>query len=390
MSWGSFKMVDWKQLSDEWNKISVELRNKIIASMRQKQIDNPQKFDEWLKQDSGRQTIWNNYAAPAVAAKKVMEAARPTPAAVPTFGKGLTESETSLLHDEFNNVLFRNLGRVPSNSSSTFRVELAKVKNKSYQEALEHILNTAQDIADEFKARETLKKAIPIRPSMPKEITRIPEVRRPPPEIREGGEEEAGQPVVGGRAPPAQFPSFTLDYNLPFPRGPTSRERIRIWMAFRYQMQQQGYDPDEYERQFEDYIAKTQFLSWDDLRKRYDEFVKDIVVGVQLPPLFLWRGVPIPTGLKGTIQEGTELERLNDLLVHYMSTTIRNARSRGDIATTQDLKDELVERGIIPADTPLGELRTNARNAWNIALQRKDLWTSGISSTEINDLLAET
>lgn len=390
-------MVDWKQLAEKWTEISQALREQIINTMRQKQKDSPQKFEEWLKEDPGRRIIWNNYAAPKVApiappaAQPVVPPVSPKVSVpTPTMTKGLTEKELDLLQDEFNNVLFRNLGRVPANSSSTFRVELAKVKNKPYQEVLEHILNEAQDIADEFHARETIRKAAPIKPAAaPREPTRIPEVSRPPPEIGAGGEEEEGgaTPAPGSRAPPAQFPSFAIDYNLPFPRGPTSRERLRIWAAFRYQMQQQGFDVDEYERQFNDYIANTQFLSWENLREKYDEFFKTIKAGQQLPPLFVWRGTPIPTGLRGTIQEGTELERLRDLIVHYTSVVIRNKRSMGEIPTVMDLKDELTERGIIPENTSIDELRTNAKSAWSTAVERKDVWTSGISSAEFNDFI---
>ena len=303
----------------------------------------------------------------------VTAAPPPTPpptAAKPPEKKGLTSADINKLQDVYSDHLFRELGRVPTNSLATFRVEIDKVKDKTFSEAQEHILGIADDIIGAFAAREGIRR-IPTERRVP--------VGAPEPEVR-------GAPM--GRVPPAQFPSFPLCVNLPFPRGPCSEEKIKLWDVFCYQMQESDYDCMSYQKEFEGYIEGTQFLSWEDLRAKFKIFVETIMKGLALPPLFTWQGAPIPTGLKGEIMERLPLEQLEDLITHYSSVVIRNARSKGDVPTLNDLKEELAERGIIPETTTIGELRDATKTALTHAIERKDLWVSGISTTEINDFLA--
>jgi hypothetical protein len=403
-------MVDWDALAKSWTQISEDLRRQIIESMRQKQKENPVKFNDWLKESPGRQIIWTNFAVIAPTMKEMITEAGKTieetyfgkktvapsvaapvkpsvavaPSVAPRPTKILSSDDMRRLQDFWTTEFFRSLGRVPPNIASVFRVEFESVKDKPFDVAKEAILKAADEIIEEMKARETARRAVPIRPAAPREPTRIPFRKE---EVAPGEEEGGGVSVPFGRVPPAQFPSFMLCYNLPFPRGPCSEEKIRIWNAFLYQMQQQGYDGTNYQRQFDDYISGTQFLSWEDLRDKFNVFVKTIMSGQQLPPLFTWRGTPIPTGLKGLIQEREPLEKLADLVTHYSSVVIRNARSRGEIPTLADLKDELVERSIIPEETSLGELRDAVKTALTQAVERKDLWMAGISTTEINDFV---
>jgi predicted transcriptional regulator YdeE len=297
--------------------------------------------------------------------------------------KPLSDDEIRLLQDLWVTEFFRSLGRVPPNITSVFRVEFDANKTKSFDEAKEAILKAADEILEEMKAREVAKRGVPLRPAAPSRMpSRVP--------IREetGGKEEENHGVPLGRVPPAQFPSFPLCYNLPFPRGPCSEEQIRLWNAFLYQMQQQGFDGNIYDREFREYIEDTQFLSWEDLHAKFDEFIKTLKSGQQLPPLFVWRGAPIPTGLKGEMQELEPLEQKESLIVHYSGVVIRNKRSNGEIPTLEDLKAELVDLNVIPQETELGELRDVAKVALTRALEKKDFRLSGISVTEINDFLS--
>jgi hypothetical protein len=396
-------MVDWKQLADKWNDLSAATKQQLIDAMRQKQKENPEKFNEWLKEDQGRQIIWVNYAAPRVTPSVPVEkpaVTKPTvvtqppkpvvplpPITRPT--KILSSEDMRRLQDYWNTEFFRALGKVPPSISSVFRVEFEAVKLLSFEEAKEKILAAADEIIAEFRNRDVVRHGVPLRPAAASGPARGP-FRMPIKEEVGGEEAENGgrNNVPFGRVPPSQFPSFPLCYDLPFPRGPCSSEQLKLWDVFLYQMQQAGYFGGDYQRQFDDYISGTQFLSWEDLKAKFDVFVKTIMSGLELPPLFTWRGAPIPTGLKGLVQEREPLEKLEDLVVHYSSVVIRNARSKGDIPTLGDLKDELVTHMIIPEETSMAELTEAAKTALTRAMERKDLWVSGISTAEINDFLA--
>jgi len=307
----------------------------------------------------------------------------------PVISVPLTAEEKQLLRDLWITQFFRSLGKVPANLTSVFNVEFEGVKTLPFAEAKEKVLAAADEIISEFQAREVTKRATAIRPTV---LPRVPE-RAPTRATRdevEGEEAEEGgkNNIPFGRVPPSQFPSFPLSYNMPFPRGPTSEEQVKIWNVFCYKMQEEGYDCSTYQRQFEEYISGTQFLSWEDLREKFGMFVKTVMSGMSLPPLFTWRGAPLPTGLKGEIQELEPLEKLESLLVHYSSVVIRNARSQGDIPTLSDLKKELVELGIIPDSTGIAELRDSVKTALTRAQEKNDFRLTGISSTEINDFLS--
>ena len=124
------------------------------------------------------------------------------------------------------------------------------------------------------------------------------------------------------------------------------------------------------------------------MREKFDIFVKTVMQGIALPPLFTWRGAPLPTSIKGEIQELEPLEKLESLFVHYSSVVIRNKRSVGEIPTLEDLKKELEELVIIAPDTPLSEIRDEAKIALTRAQEKNDFRLAGISTTEINDFLS--
>lgn len=300
------------------------------------------------------------------------EAVKPEERAPTAPRKGLTSGDIGKLQDLYSDALFRQLGRVPTNSMATFRVEVEKVKDKTFDEAKEHILGVAQDIIGAFAAKLAVPRLAPSPVRILEGLAKLGEARAAP----------------LGRVPPAQFPSYALCYNLPFPRGPCREEKDKLWDVFCYQMQEEGFDCMTYQREFESYIEGTQFFSWEDLREKFKLFVETIKKGLGLPPFWQWQGAPIPTGLAGEIQERLPLERLEDLVTHYSSVVIRNKRSKGDIPTLTDLKQELVEHGIVTESTSIPEIRDAAKTALTRAVERKDTWVTNISTTEINDFLA--
>lgn len=293
----------------------------------------------------------------------------------PTKPRELTRDEVQKLQDLWSSMLFRELGRVPTNAMATFRVELEKVKSKPYPEAQEHILKVADELISEFIARKA------IEPLAPREPRRI-EVYRPPPE-----EEFA---FVPSRVPRTVVPKEPLEpEEMKFPRGPSRREHEVLWDVFRYRLQEQGYNPFDYQDEFEEYIASTQFQDWKDLVEKFEFFVESIKKGKALPPLWQWRGAPIPVGLEGVLRK-TPAERLQDVIVHFTSVVIRNARTWGKVPTLEDLRKELEERGLIPPDmiiTPVSPLYDEIKNALLNAYKRKDVWLTNITLEELNSFL---
>lgn len=294
------------------------------------------------------------------------------PPAPPVFlpkRRELTKEEIQRLQDLWSDTFFRELGRVPANAMATFRVEVEKVKYESYIEAQERLLGVARDIIGEFVARKVVERVeVPRRVEVP-----VPE-----------------EYMAIARVPPTEPPKEPLEpKEMRFPRGPSSREQEVLWDAFRYRLQEQGYNPFEYEDLFQDYIAGTQFHSWEDLLKKFEFFVESIKKGPGLPPLWQWKGVPIPVGLEGVLRK-TPAERLQDVIVHFTSVVIRNARGRGKEATLEDLKRELDERGLIPPDmiiTPGSPLYDEIKNALMAAYKREDVWLTKISLEELDKFL---
>jgi hypothetical protein len=177
---------------------------------------------------------------------------------------------------------------------------------------------------------------------------------------------------VGGKVPPSAFPALPLSVGQPFPRGPTSLEQLRLWNVFCYAMQQEGYDCSAYSREFAEYISKSQFLSWEDLRERFSFFTDTIMEGATLPPLVQWRAkLTTPTGLRGELQElepsptpakltaqqieeeeKNAVKRQRILISHWAAALIHQARYYNKVKTLSDLYDEVVARGVIDASIP--------------------------------------
>jgi hypothetical protein len=282
--------------------------------------------------------------------------------------KGLSRDEIAKLEDVWRDAFFRELGRVPPNAMSTFRVELEKVKDKSYAEAEEHLLMVVRELVAAFAVKESME-----RVGAPRRI----EVYHPPRE-----EEEM---FVIGRVPHAEPPKEPLEpEEMAFPRGPSSGEQERLWMAFRYRLQEQGFNPFEYQKEFDEYISNTQFKSWDDLLKKYERFVEAVKKGEELPPLWQWKGMPIPAGLEGVLRK-EPAERSEDIITHFSSVVIRNARGKGELPTVRELIDLLAER-FDPAWVA-SLTKEDIALALHRAYERKDPWLTNISLEELEEFI---
>ena len=208
--------------------------------------------------------------------------------------KELTEDEQKRLMDVFKAVLFKELGKVPANALAVFRVELERVKIMPYEEAKKAVEGLAEGIITAETWRKRVKVA---KPPPPRE--RVTRVGFPP--------EREEMPVVFGRIPPAYPPSEPDTTAVPFPRAPSSRERVEFEKAFRYRLQEQGMSYMEYLKQFEDYVAHTVFKSWKHMLESYELVVDAILKGQRLPPLSLWKGVPVPYGLRPLLRAEPEI-----------------------------------------------------------------------------------
>jgi len=246
--------------------------------------------------------------------------------------KPLTREETRMLEDEFKATLMDELGRIPRDVMAEFRVTLRRVMDRPYEEALRVIREKAREIA----TRETLRKAIKPTPAVPKErVYRVPE---------EVPREERAEPPFLGVAP-AVFPSAPLS-DLPFPRRPSSEEKIKLWDAFAYALQEKGINFWDYGDVFRERIEEVTFRDWDMLRDRFFHLIGSIVKGEELPPMWVWRGAP-PPSLEFLWRPTIEPTKARKQAIrHFTSVVIRNARGVGAEATLDDLRKMLEQFGV--------------------------------------------
>jgi hypothetical protein len=359
--------------TEEIERLKTIVRNKVFDLGF---VWSPEVWDRfWREYEHRARELWMSKRVSHLPEEleDVLRAVVPPKPPTPVPPRPLTKDEIQRLQDLWSDAFFRELGRVPPNAMATFRVELEKVKDKPFLEAQEYLLGVARDLIADFVARRAIE-----RVEVPR---RAVEPYRPP-------EEE--EFVAIGRVPPTEPPKEPLEPpEMKFPRGPSRREELVLWDAFRYRLQEQGYNPFDYQDEFQEYIANTQFRDWKDLLERFEFFVKSIKEGKALPPLWQWKGMPIPVGLEGVLRK-TPAERLQDVIVHFSSVVIRNARSIGKEATLEDLRKELEERALIPPDmiiTPASPLYTEIRNALMAAYKRKDPWLANITLEELDKFL---
>lgn len=218
--------------------------------------------------------------------------------------KELTEEEKKKLSDVFKAVLFKELGKVPANALALFRVEMERIKMTPYEEAK----TAVETLAKEIITREAWRKRVRLPPPPP----RVVRVGVPP------------EPRVFVGIPPAYPPSEPDPEAVPFPRAPSSRERVEFEKAFRYRLQERGISYFEYVKKFEDYIVRTVFKSWKHMLEMFDLFTDAIIKGERLPPLRLWKGVPVPYGLRPLLRAEPEITETYETMLEA-----EEARDRG-------------------------------------------------------------
>jgi hypothetical protein len=348
------KIISYPDLLDyilRWNELKAQAYNKPPAPVTPVPVEKPA-------------------AAPTVVTKPTAVTQPPTPAPRPT--KILSSEDMRLLQDYWNTQFIRALGKVPAGFSSVFRIEFQEVKTLPFAEAKAAILAAADreiaSIEQMQRARATIRQGEKIKPLAPPKMP----PGRPRSEVPSEEEEEGGIPLgVGGERPPSLFPSGPLGHGrfMPFPRGPTSEERARLWNVFCTQI---GAYCNDYQRQFTDYIEKSQFLSWEDMQEQFKFFVDTIKEGEDLPPLVQWRRkLTTPTGLRGELrelepspeaakltaqqieeEEKNAVKRQRILISHWAAALIHQARYYNKVKTMSDLYNEVVERGVIDASIP--------------------------------------
>jgi len=312
---------------------------------------------------------------PAVVTKPTVSTPSTAPAApAPRPTRILSSEDMRLLQDYWNTQFIRAIGKVPAGFSSVFRIEFQEVKTLPFAEAKNAILAAADReigrIEQEQRARAVVRQGERISPLQP--LKRAPSRGR---EIVEGGEEgEERLPMAVGRAPPSFFPPNALSVEQPFPRGPTSLEQLRLWQVFCFEMQTEGYDCNQYAREFTEYINKTQFYDWEDLKKNFEFFVDTVMEGATLPPLVQWRKeLTVPKGIGGELRELEPSPEPAKLTTAQIEMEERNAVKRQRILIAQkaaalisyngyypgrkqktlhDLYDEMVSRGVIDRSIP--------------------------------------
>lgn len=237
----------------------------------------------------------------------------PSPASKPK-PKEVSKEEIRFLKAKLDVALIEQLGRVPPNTSSIFIVEIEKVKDKPYNEALDHIMNVAKEIVN----RETSREALKVKPKQPM-ARRVIEPFRPE-------EKEERFAVQGVR--PTYPPSAPLaPEEQAFPRHPTKDENVRLWDSFQFKLQEIGLNAYEYQDEWNEYIFGSNHKSWDHLMKRYDFFVDSIIKGKPLPPLWKWKGIPIPYGLEELLSLNPD-QKIKDLIIWATSNEISNSNFR--------------------------------------------------------------
>lgn len=291
-------------------------------------------------------------AIPAVTA-----APPPTPAAKPLEKKGLTAADISKLQDIYSDRLFRELGRVPTNSLATFRVEIEKVKDKTFSEAEEYILGIADDIIGAFIAREGIEKA----------PTRRVEVYRPPPEEGEGF-----IPVRGGISAIPPEPKSRLS----FPRAPSSEEQAIFWEHFQDALDQMGKSYLDFRTVFAERMVLP-YRSWEAILKSYNELLSDIEAGRTVTWISIAQRIAMPW------REDTEENWRSDAICHLTSTQLYKTIDELIYSRSPEGCPGLESYGV-PNVTP-EEVKTVIKKAW----KERSPWFITISKQWLEAFIGE-
>ena len=112
------------------------------------------------------------------------------------------------------------------------------------------------------------------------------------------------------RIPPEHVPDEPLS-PLPFARKPSSEEKQVLWDSFVYYFQEKGINAWDYRKLFEERIWDITFKDWETVKKKFDYLVDAIQKGKvrELPPLFIWRGFPLPALMEQKQAHGERTEK---------------------------------------------------------------------------------
>lgn len=273
------------------------------------------------------------------------------PLHMPPKPKELTKDEIAKLEDLFKATLFRELGGIPRDAMSEFRVELETVKMLPYEEASKVIERLAKDIVVRARARS------PARPS-----ARPP--ARPPPVEAAVPEEMLVYPV--------ELPRHPLS-PLPFPRGVTSEEEEVFWNHFRYEMARLGKDVLEYRDRFYERI-KLPHRSWSDLLKTYMELIADIEAGRPVSVIPIVHRVTMPW------REDTEENWRFDAIAHLASTGLYETMDDLIHSTSPPGLEAYGVMGVTPE-----EVKKVIKKAW----QEKSHWFIAVPKERLEKIIGE-
>lgn len=249
----------------------------------------------------------------------------------------LSPEDRMRLEDEFRASLMGDLGRIPRDVMSEFRVEFEKVKTKPYAEALNDILGLAREIAWRLvkKPKPPVVKPPPIEVAMPPELV---------------------------TPPPVPLPKKPIS-DLPFPRSPSSEEKAILLDAFKSLLAEVGIDHYRFMPTFKERVLNWTFRYWGEVLKHFSELVSDIKAGREV------KFIPIPP------MPWKEERKREDAIVHFTATKL--------YPTIDELIDHLGQWGVHTV-TP-EEVKAAVKKAW----KEKNIWFTSVSKEFLEELIAE-
>jgi hypothetical protein len=201
---------------------------------------------------------------PAAATPPTPTVPTPTvPMPTPAKPKELSKEEIAKLEDVFKATFMRELGHVPRDVMSEFRVEIDAVKFLPYDQAADAIGHLAMDIVTREKEREaavTVRRAViaaRVPPAPPTPAPAAPVARVPPTK--------------------AEPPAVPLDM-MAFPRRISSAETNVFYDAFVYAMYELGVDAAVYMDRF-DSFRDAWYSNWFSVLRAFEGMVNDIKAG---------------------------------------------------------------------------------------------------------------
>ena len=279
---------------------AAEVKRKYADDIQRRKEDEYRHYMEIA--DSGKPlvlehvpTVFANFAADLVTrlrnqlldeARVRVATARPAPPPSPAPArapKELTRDEVARLEDVFKAAFMHELGRVPRDVMSEFRLELDTVKTLPYEDAVKVIERLAMDIVTRERERPAAER--PGARAVAR-VSRVPQAGQGIPE---------GEMPVAPAVPPAKAepPAVPLDM-MAFPRRISSAEGNAFWDAFVYAMYELKVDPQAFVDRFRDF-ADAWYSNWFSALRAFEGIVQDIKTGkgpryYPRPPI--WHNLP--------------------------------------------------------------------------------------------------